>query len=124
MLTNLIENAIKYTSGVGERVYIELACEQRSRAIVHVRDDGPGIAEEHLPYLFERFYRVDRARSPRQRGTLSNSEAPGGSGLGLSIVQWIAQAHSGEVRVASHPCTGSLFTLSLPLAAAQCTQEQ
>jgi signal transduction histidine kinase len=92
--------------------------------MIHVRDDGPGIAEEHLPYLFERFYRVDRARSPRQRGALANDMAPGGSGLGLSIVQWIAQAHGGEVRVASHPSSGSLFTLSLPLAVTQCAQGQ
>jgi signal transduction histidine kinase len=59
MLTNLIENGIKYTSGVGKRVYVELACEQKRWGVVRVQDDGPGISEENLPSLFERFYRVD-----------------------------------------------------------------
>src|SRR5213082_2035805 len=68
MLTNLIENGIKYTSGSGKRVYIELACEQKCWGVVRVQDDGPGISEEHLPSLFERFYRVDKARSRRQKG--------------------------------------------------------
>src|SRR6266699_1997145 len=68
MLTNLIENGIKYTSGVGKRVYVELACEQLRWGFVRVKDDGPGISDEHLPYLFERFYRVDKARSRRQKG--------------------------------------------------------
>lgn len=108
MLTNL--NAIKYTGGVGRRVHIDLVCEQHL-GIVRVQEDGPGIAEEHLPYLFERFYRVDKARSPRQKSAM-----PGGSGPGRSIVQWIAQAHSGEVRVESRPSSCSLFAVRLPLA--------
>src|SRR6266705_3462576 len=67
MLTNLIENGIKYSSGIGNRVYIELACERQRWGVVRVQDDGPGISEEHLPLLFERFYRVDKARSRRQK---------------------------------------------------------
>src|SRR5438034_5448935 len=85
MLTNLIENGIKYTSGIGKRVYIELANEQKRWGVVRVLDDGPGISEEHLPSLFERFYRVDKARSRRQKEPMQSSKLdhgkPGGSGL-------------------------------------------
>ena len=119
MLTNLIENGIKYTSGIGKRVYVELACEQKRWGIVRVQDDGPGISDEHLPYVFERFYRVDKARSRRQKGPTQRSkpdqEKPGGNGLGLSIVQWIVQAHGGEIRVESDIGAGSLFEVRLPL---------
>ena len=119
MMTNLIENGIKYSSGIGKRVYIELACEQESRGVVRVQDDGPGISNDHLPYLFERFYRVDKARSRRQKGPAQSGKAgreePGGSGLGLSIVQWIVQAHGGEIRVESNIGAGTLFEVRLPL---------
>ena len=119
MLTNLIENGIKYTSGTGKRVHVELACEQKRWGIVRVQDDGPGISDEHLPFLFERFYRVDKARSRRQKGSVQSSkpgrEEPGGSGLGLSIGQWIVQAHGGEIRVESKIGAGTLFEVRLPL---------
>jgi len=119
MLTNLIENGIKYSSGFGKRVHIELACAQKRWGVVRVQDDGPGISDEHLPYLFERFYRVDRARSRRQKGPTQSSkpghEEPVGTGLGLSIVQWIVQAHGGEIRVESKIGAGSLFEVRLPL---------
>jgi signal transduction histidine kinase len=119
MLTNLIENGIKYSSGIGKRVFVELACEQERRGVVRVQDDGPGISDEYLPYLFERFYRVDKARSHRQKrpaqGSIPSNEEPGGSGLGLSIVQWIVQAHGGEIRVESKIGAGSLFEVRLPL---------
>lgn len=111
MLMNLVENAIKYTSGVGKRVYVELACEQDRWGVTRVQDDGPGIADEDLPSLFERFYRVDRARTRKQK----DQEQPGGSGLGLAIAQWIAQAHGGEIRVASKIGAGSTFEVRLPL---------
>ncbi len=119
MLTNLIENGIKYSSGIGKRVYVELACEQERWGVVRVQDDGPGISDEHLPYLFERFYRVDKARSHRQKGPVQSrkpdNEVPGGSGLGLSIVQWIVQAHGGQIRVESKIGADSLFEIRLPL---------
>jgi signal transduction histidine kinase len=118
MLTNLIENGIKYTSGIGKQVFVELSIEQQRWGVVRVRDDGPGISEEHLPYLFERFYRVDKARSRRQKGNVqrnSGTEEPGGSGLGLSIVHWIVQAHNGEIHVESTIGVGSLFEVRLPL---------
>jgi signal transduction histidine kinase len=117
MFMNLIENAIKYTSGIGSRVHVELACEQERWAVVRVQDDGPGIAEEHLPWLFERFYRVDKARARKveQTSVAPGKQDPGGTGLGLAIVQWIGQAHGGEVRVESKLGSGSVFQVRLPL---------
>ena len=114
VLLNIIENGIKYTSHIGKRVHVELISAQ-GWGIVRVQDDGPGIAEEHLTSLFERFYRVDKARGrpsslPRQR-----QAEPGGTGLGLSIAQWIVQAHGGEIRVESKLGTGTLFEVRLPL---------
>ena len=114
MLINVIENGIKYTSGKGKRVHVELACEGRW-GIVRVRDDGPGIPEKHLPALFERFYRVDKARSRQSSLLGQEQEEPGGTGLGLSIAQWIVQAHNGEIRVESKIGAGSLFEIRLPL---------
>jgi signal transduction histidine kinase len=119
MLSNLIENGIKYTSGIGKRIYVELACEKEQWGVVRVQDDGPGISEEHLPYVFERFYRVDKARSRRPfvpaQGSESENVEPDGSGLGLSIAQWIVQAHGGQIRVESTIGVGSLFEVHLPL---------
>ena len=71
---------------------------------IRVRDEGPGIEQRHLPRNFERFYRVDQARS----------RALGGTGLGLAIVKHIAQAHGGTVGVESTPGKGSVFTIRLP----------
>ena len=100
-------------------MYIELACEQERWGVVRVQDDGPGISNDHLPYLFERFYRVDKARSRRPLLPALSSKPgygePGGSGLGLSIVQWIVQAHGGEIRVESKIGAGTLFEVRLPL---------
>src|SRR2546421_12734956 len=119
VVANLIENGIKYTSGTGTRVYVELACEKERWGIVRVQDDGPGISEDQLPSLCARFYRVDKARSRRPKEPEHSSKPgnaePGGSGLGLSIVQWIVQAHGGEIRVESKIGAGSLFEVRLPL---------
>jgi signal transduction histidine kinase len=115
MLGNLVENAIKYATGVGTRVAVSVGVttgeQGRSQAQLRVEDDGPGIAAEHLPHLFERFYRVDAARSQNAEGA-----APEGSGLGLSVVEWIAREHGGSVHVLSTPGAGATFDVLLPLA--------
>jgi signal transduction histidine kinase len=116
MIMNLVENAIKYTAGTGTHVHVELAESANKWGIIRIQDDGPGIAEEHLPNLFDRFYRVDKARSHVESEN-SPQEEPGaaGTGLGLSIVQWIAQAHGGSVLVKSRIGDGSIFEVHLPL---------
>lgn len=104
LFANLIDNGVKYTSSGGT---VSITVQTTGHKIqVTVSDTGIGIAPEHLPYLFERFYRVDKARS-RQMG---------GSGLGLSIAQWIAEAHGGRIEVKSEVCKGSSFTVVLPIA--------
>ncbi len=103
---NLIDNAIKY-SEIGGKVAVE-AQANGHEITISVRDHGCGIAAEHLPRLFERFYRVDRARSRKL----------GGTGLGLAIVKHIVQAHSGRVTVSSTPGAGSMFSIHLPLPVA------
>jgi signal transduction histidine kinase len=88
-----------------------------SLAWVRVEDNGPGIAPDHLPHLFDRFYRVDKARSHNasDEDQVQETESqPGGSGLGLSIVQWVARAHGGRVQVASRLGYGSTFEVLLP----------
>ena len=104
---NLLDNAIAYSPAES---LITLRCAgsrtMRGEDFVHlsVIDAGPGIAKEHLPRIFERFYRCDKARSRDQ----------GGTGLGLAIVKHIAQAHHGAVEVESAPGRGSTFTITLP----------
>jgi len=102
MLTNLADNAVKFSREGGEvRVRYERG---PGRDRVSVADAGEGIAPEHLPRIFERFYRVDRARS----------RALGGTGLGLAIVKHLARAHGGEAAVSSTLGQGSTFTIELP----------
>lgn len=104
VLSNLLDNAIKYTQAGG---LVELTAEARgANALFCVRDTGPGIPPEHLPRIFERFYRVDPSRSRQQ----------GGTGLGLSIVKHLVQLHGGEIRVESELGKGSAFRFSLPQA--------
>ena len=110
MISNLLENGIKY-SGAGKCVRIETA-RKDGMAYLRVSDTGPGIPPEHLPTLFDRFYRVDAARS-RNDSDLSSSS---GSGLGLSIVSWIVHAHGGTISVASKLNQGTTFEVKLPLA--------
>ncbi len=120
LLTNIIENALKYGSGNGTYVDINLAQQHKQGqewAVLSVCDDGPGIAREHLPHLFERFYRVDKTRTHSQE-LPSGHEQPAGNGLGLSIAQWIAQEHGGEITVRSAPGRGSVFEIWLPLQSA------
>jgi signal transduction histidine kinase len=118
MMMNLIENAIKYTRGIGKHVHVDLSEKTGNWGSIRVQDDGPGIAEEHLPHLFDRFYRVDKARSRNEEGSLDGTcwgEQQGGTGLGLSIVQWIVQEHGGEVLVESKKGEGATFEVRLPL---------
>ncbi|MFM7206835.1 MAG: ATP-binding protein [Planctomycetaceae bacterium] len=101
---NLVDNAIKY-SDPEKTVRLEARTDPAApSAMIRIRDEGCGIAAEHLPRLFERFYRVDKARSRHL----------GGTGLGLSIVKHIVQAHSGTIVVESTPGAGTTFTISLP----------
>jgi len=103
-VVNLIDNAIKF-SEPGSRVQVEAAAQARE-AWICVRDEGCGISGEHLPRLFERFYRVDRARSRKA----------GGTGLGLAITKHIVLVHRGRVTVESTPGKGSTFGLCLRLS--------
>jgi heavy metal sensor kinase len=99
---NLLDNAIKYTPE-GGRVTVRSG-RRDGDAVVTVRDTGVGIPAEHLPRVFDRFYRVDRARSREQ----------GGTGLGLSIAQSIVTAHGGSIELASTPGQGTTCTVTLP----------
>lgn len=105
VLSNLVDNAIKYGREDG-RVAVDAAALPDGRIEVAVRDDGPGISPEVQPRIFERFYRVDKARSREQ----------GGTGLGLAIVKHVVQAHGGEVRLESGPGAGTTFYFTLPAA--------
>jgi signal transduction histidine kinase len=117
MLSNLVENAIKYSQSDGQRVHVETG-RRDMLAWVRVEDSGPGIAPEHLQHIFERFYQVDKART-RSSDDIDETDNGGressGSGLGLAIVQWIAQVHGGQVSVQSEVGKGSVFEVSLPL---------
>ena len=101
MLTNLIDNAIKFNRENGT---VTVSHERADVDIIHVTDTGEGIPDQHLDRLFERFYRVDRARSRHL----------GGTGLGLAIVKHLARAHGGDVSVTSRLGEGSQFTIRLP----------
>ena len=100
---NLIDNAIKYTPE-GGAVTVSLSADARE-AQLRVRDTGIGIPQEDVQHIFDRFYRVDKARS----------RATGGTGLGLSIVRQMVQLHGGDITVASNPGEGSVFTVTLPV---------
>jgi signal transduction histidine kinase len=127
IVSNLLNNAIKYTPA-GGRVTITLTIHPIARsqssnqqtsnlnsqhptlnALVSISDTGPGIPPEHLPHIFDRFYRVDSGRS----------RDAGGVGLGLNIAQWAAEAHGGRIEVSSHVGKGTTFTLWLPLMVSQ-----
>jgi heavy metal sensor kinase len=102
LLSNLIDNAIKYTPEEGSVQVSVSALDGGARLVVS--DSGPGIPPESLPRIFDRFYRVDKARS----------RAPGGAGLGLSIARWTAESHGGSIAVESEPGRGARFSVSLP----------
>jgi signal transduction histidine kinase len=101
---NLLDNAIKYSP---DGAVIRLVVRQDGpSAVLEVIDDGPGIAPEHLPHVFERFYRADKARS----------RASGSAGLGLSIARWAIDANGGRIEVESEVSRGSVFRIVLPAA--------
>jgi signal transduction histidine kinase len=104
VVRNLVENALMHTPA-GTMVEVRLA-QAHGCAHITVADNGPGIAPEHLPYLWDRFYRVDKARSRMKDST----------GLGLPIVKYVAEAQGGSVSVSSTPGQGTTFIVSLPLA--------
>ena len=102
-LINLIDNAIKYSSN-NKPVLIE-ATSTENRVTISITDHGNGIPSKQIPRIFERFYRVDKARSRDM----------GGTGLGLSIVKHIIKTHGGSISVDSTPGKGSTFTIQMPL---------
>lgn len=104
VVTNLVDNAIKY-AGPGRQVVVSVRGSER-RVLIRVSDNGPGIPENHLPRIFERFYRIDAGRSREL----------GGTGLGLSIVKNLTESMDGSVRVESQEGVGTTFEVSLPRA--------
>ncbi len=115
LFTTIIENALKHGQGIARQVQIAASLPGQASVAIQVADDGPGIAPEHLPHLFDRFYQVDRARTHHQR-TAGEAGSNGiGSGLGLAIAQWIVQDHHGAILVQSHGGAGTVVTVTLPL---------
>ena len=103
ILTNLLSNALRYTP-IGGQVKLSIDS-TLTTVLVSIHDTGPGIPPEALPYIFGRFYRVDKSRTRTE----------GGSGLGLAIARQLARAHGGDLTVANHPSGGAVFTLVMPL---------
>src|SRR5205085_9587911 len=110
-LQNLAANALRHTDDGGRitldaaLVVVESASSETPGIRLRVHDTGAGIAPEHLPLIFDRFYKVDAAR-----------KASGGSGLGLSIVKAIVERHGGTIAASNHPAGGALFEITLPMA--------
>ncbi len=101
-LINIISNGIKYTEQGG---IIEITCDEGINiAIIHIRDSGIGISKEHLPYIFQRFYRADESRT----------RATGGAGIGLTISKAIIEAHGGNIKVKSEINKGTEFIIEIP----------
>jgi signal transduction histidine kinase len=103
VIYNLVDNAVKYSAGGAVQVSLRWHSEQ---VVLEVADNGAGIPEEDLPRIFQRFYRVDKARS----------RAAGGTGLGLSIVQDTMEKRGGTVEAANRPGGGAVFTARWPYA--------
>src|SRR5207253_8847402 len=104
-LINLIDNAIKYPPAEAE-ILVRVAAGKDNQLIVEVVDRGPGVPQEHRSRIFDRFYRVDSARSPEW----------GGAGLGLAIARWAVEIHGGQITLQSVEGQGSTFRVALPAA--------
>jgi heavy metal sensor kinase len=102
-MVNILHNAVKY-SPTGGTISARVRRTEPGRILVEITDSGPGISEEHASKVFDRFYRVDAART----------REAGGAGLGLSVAKWAVQAHSGEIVLRSKPGLGSNFQIFLP----------
>ena len=102
VIINIISNSIKYT-GPGKKIIVN-CYEEKTRAVISIKDNGIGISEENLEFIFERFYRVDKSRN----------KDSGGLGVGLTISKAIVEAHKGEISVNSRVNEGSNFIVSLP----------
>ena len=116
LLTNLVENAIKYSQGGNSHVLLEItrqSSQNQEWALIQVIDNGPGIPPEHLPHIFDRFYRIDPARS---RSSDPEGDPVFSSGLGLAIASSIARAYGGTLEVESEVGTGTEFKVRLPAA--------
>lgn len=113
VLINLIDNGLRYSPPGSEMVIAAYRSEDAGipHITIEVRDQGEGIPKEDLPYVFERFYKADKART---RGN-APSHAGGGTGLGLSIVKNIVEAHGGKVAVDSKVGEGTTFYVKIPL---------
>jgi signal transduction histidine kinase len=121
VVNNLLDNAIKFTAarGIGQVdgpgqsgpkgiIFLELKRDDANREVhLRIEDNGIGIAPDHQPHIFDRFFRVDKSRG--------RDSAAGGTGLGLSICKAIVEAHGGQISVQSQPGRGSIFTVTLPL---------
>ena len=106
VLINLLRNAQDALAGRGDgRIELRSSHESPGRVLIHVTDNGPGIAPEHLPRLTERFYRVD----------IGESRAQGGTGLGLALVKHILNRHRGRLMIDSTPGSGANFSVRLPI---------
>jgi signal transduction histidine kinase len=112
VLVNLISNAIKYTPSGGEVVVTLNKQSNQGRFIV--TDNGPGIPEEDIPHIFERFYRAEKSRIRTKDGK--------GFGLGLSIAYWIVRGHNGHIEVNSKVGEGTTFCVWLPLSEGECKE--
>lgn len=104
VILNLFHNAVQHTDPVTGKITVNLLSPEPNIALLNVRDNGPGIPQEHLPHVFERFYRSDASRTRKQ----------GGAGLGLAISQSIVEAHRGRIEVQSPPGEGATFVVRLP----------
>jgi signal transduction histidine kinase len=117
LLDNLLDNAIKYTPPGGQveifvqRIPGETGARQRETVRIEVRDTGVGIDPEHLPYIFDRFYRIEMGRKQPQLKALR----PMGSGLGLAIARSIVTSHGGQIGVESQSGRGTTFWVELPI---------